>query len=169
MENLFINTVGDYTVRRCSKDDISEVISINFTTLPEHYSDYFFEDLLRSAPESFLVAEKDGHIVGYIMCRVEYGFSNFKRFSLTRKGHVVSLAITEGNRRKGLGDALVRNATEALKLKGCTEVYLEVRVSNHDAVRLYQRIGFEVITTMEGYYRDNEEAHLMALNIAAAQ
>ncbi len=166
MENLFIKTVGDYAIRRCSKDDLGEVISINFTTLPEHYSDYFFEDLLRSAPESFLVAEKDRHIAGYIMCRVEYGFSNFKRFSLTRKGHIVSLAITDGNRRKGLGEALVRSVIEALKLKGCTEVYLEVRVSNHDAVRLYQRIGFEVIITMEGYYRDSEEAYLMGFNIA---
>jgi ribosomal-protein-alanine N-acetyltransferase len=166
LENLFIKTVGDYNLRRCSKDDLSEVISINLTTLPEHYSDYFFEDLLRSAPEGFLVAEKNGRIAGYIMCRIEYGFSNFKRFSLTRKGHVVSLAVTEGNRRKGLGEALVRNAIEALKPKGCTEIYLEVRVSNHDAVRLYRRIGFEVITTMEGYYRDNEEAYLMAQNIA---
>jgi ribosomal-protein-alanine N-acetyltransferase len=165
LENLLIKKVGDYNVRRCGNDDIQSVISINLAVLPEHYSNYFFEDLLRSSPESFLVAEKEECVVGYIMCRVEYGFSNFKRFSLTRKGHIVSIAVSEGHRQKGLGNALVRNALKALNLKGCTEAYLEVRVSNDVAVRLYKQIGFEISTTMEGYYRDNEEAYLMAIKI----
>ncbi|MFQ6134567.1 MAG: GNAT family N-acetyltransferase [Nitrososphaerales archaeon] len=165
MENLFAERVGDYTVRRCTKEDLKNVISINLISLPEHYSDFFFEDILRSSPESFLVAEKDGSLVGYIMCRVEYGFSNYKRFSLTRKGHIVSLAILEPHRKRGLGEALVRRAVDGLKLKGCSEVYLEVRVSNTDAVRLYRRLAFDVLSTMEGYYRDNEAACLMGIQI----
>ncbi len=165
LENLFAERVGDYTVRRCTKEDLKNVISINLDSLPEHYSDFFFEDILSSSPESFLVAEKDGSLVGYIMCRAEYGFSNFKRFSLTRKGHMISLAILEMHRRRGLGVALVRRAVEGLKLKGISEVYLEVRVTNTDAVKLYKRLAFDILSTMEGYYRDNATAYLMGIQI----
>ncbi|HEY4699925.1 MAG TPA: N-acetyltransferase [Nitrososphaerales archaeon] len=165
MENLFIKGFRDYQIRQCAEDDIQNVVSINMVSLPEHYSDYFFEDLLRSSPESFLVAETNNLIVGYIMCRIEHGFSNFKRFNLSKKGHIVSVAILEPHRGKGLGEQMVKSARDALKIKGCSEAFLEVRVSNVGAVKLYQRLGFRIITTMEGYYRDNEPAHLMSLQI----
>ena len=102
---------------------------INFKTLPEHYSNYFFEELLQESPETFVVAERegDGKVVGYIMCRVEYGFSNLKKFGLSRKGHVVSVAVFEEDRGKGLGRVLVEEALKGMKSKGCSEAYLEVK------------------------------------------
>ena len=66
--------------RRCEPSDLIGVMEINMKTLPEHYSDYFYESLLAEAPEAFLVAEKDSQYVGYIMCKTEFGFSNFKIF-----------------------------------------------------------------------------------------
>ena len=146
-------------------EDLKKVISINLVTLPEHYSDYFFEDILKSSPESFIVAENDGVIVGYIMCRIEYGFSNFKRFSLIRKGHIVSLAVLEEHRRNGLGKSLISSAVEALKFKGCNEVYLEVRATNEEAVKIYKQLGFKITSILKGYYRDNEKANLMVFQL----
>ena len=82
-------------------------MEINLRTLPEHYSDYFYESLLEELPEAFIVAEISGKIVGYIMCKMEHGFSNFKKLGFVKKGHVVSIAIMNENRRKGFGSALV--------------------------------------------------------------
>ncbi len=152
-------------MRRCTMEDLKKVISINLVTLPEHYSDYFFEDILKSSPESFIVAENDGVIVGYIMCRIEYGFSNFKRFSLIRKGHIVSLAVLEEHRKNGLGKSLISSAVEALKFKGCNEVYLEVRATNEEAVKIYKQLGFKITSILKGYYRDNEKANLMVFQL----
>jgi len=152
-------------LRRCTMEDLKKVISINLVTLPEHYSDYFFEDILKSSPESFIVAENDGVIVGYIMCRIEYGFSNFKRFSLIRKGHIVSLAVLEEHRKNGLGKSLISSAVEALKFKGCNEVYLEVRATNEEAVKIYKQLGFKITSILKGYYRDNEKANLMVFQL----
>ena len=169
LENVFVQKVGDYIVRRCTLKDLKKVISINLITLPEHYSDYFFEDLLKTSPESFIVAEKDDKIVGYIMCRIEYGFSNFKRFSLSRKGHIVSLAVLEEHRGNGLGKSLISSAVEALKLKGCNEVYLEVRITNEEAVIIYKQLGFKITSIISGYYRDNEKANLMGIQLTEQQ
>ena len=71
--------------RRCEPSDLIGVMEINMKTLPEHYSDYFYESLLAEAPEAFLVAEKDSQYVGYIMCKTEFGFSNFKKLGFVKK------------------------------------------------------------------------------------
>src|SRR5437879_13712140 len=85
-------------------------MEINMKTLPEHYSDYFYESLLSELPESFIVAEIDKKLVGYIMCKIEYGFSNFKKLGFVKKGHVVSVAVLEEHRKKGIGRVLVEEA-----------------------------------------------------------
>ena len=142
---------------------MTDVIAINWAALPEHYSDSFFDERLRESPETFLVAEDEaGRIKGYIMCRIEYGFSNLKRYGLARKGHIVSVAVLEDHRRVGLGRALVEESMEGMKQRGCSEAYLEVRVSNGPAILLYEKLGYHTVATHHGYYRDGEDAHLMS-------
>ena len=65
--------MGDCILRRCELGDIIPVMEINLRTLPEHYSDYFYESLLSELPEAFIVAEVAGKHVGYIMCKTEFG------------------------------------------------------------------------------------------------
>ncbi len=132
-------------------------------TLPEHYSDYFYESLLAELPESFLVAEINSKLVGYIMCKIEYGFSNFKKLGFVKKGHVVSVAVLDEHRKKGIGRALIEEAIIGIKYKRADELYLEVRCSNSDAVRLYEKIGFIVKQRLKAYYRDGEDAYLMTI------
>ena len=132
-------------------------------TLPEHYSDYFYESLLADMPESFLVAENGGRFVGYIMCKSEFGFSNFKKLGFVKKGHVVSVAVLDEFRGNGIVSALVEEAFKGVNEKQCDEMYLEVRCSNTDAVRLYEKLGMSVLQRLKSYYRDGEDAYMMAI------
>jgi ribosomal-protein-alanine N-acetyltransferase len=157
-----IRNVGDYTLRKCSAAEISSVIVVNEKTLPEHYSDVFYYDILDSFPEGFLVAETAGTVVGYLMLRVEFGFSNIRGFSLTKKGHVVSVAVLKEHQRKGLGWALMEEGHRALAAKACKEVFLEVRVGNTPAVDLYRKMGYSTAQRLNSYYRDGEDAFLMS-------
>jgi ribosomal-protein-alanine N-acetyltransferase len=155
-----------YLIRRATRDDLPEVIRLNRENLPENYSEDFFEDVLESNPDSFLVAEGDGgRLVGYIMCRVEVGFPLVGRSPITRKGHVISIAVDPGHRRRGLGTALMTEGMRALRARGCSEVYLEVRVSNEPAISLYRRLGFRPVRRIPGYYRDGEDAFVMARSL----
>ncbi len=165
MQKAIVARVGDYQIRQCERDDILTVIDINAETLPEHYSDYFYFEILTEFPETFLVAELEGKIVGYYMCRIEYGFSHLKRLGLARKGHVVSIAVKEEHRGKGVGTQLMKTCQEAMLKKTATEAYLEVRVSNSQAVALYQRLGYKVSGRLEAYYKDGEAALLMAAQL----
>jgi len=150
-----------YSIRKFNMNDLQGVMQINRTCLPENYTDFFFLDLYRRFPETFIVAEQDGEVVGYIMCRVEVGLSGLGLGGLIKKGHVVSIAVSSEHRRKGIGEALVSKAMEAMKLYNAKQSYLEVRVTNDDAIRLYKKLGFEVSRTMHGYYADGEDAHVM--------
>ena len=149
--------------RRCESSDLIGVMEINMKTLPEHYSDYFYESLLAESPEAFIVAEKDGKFVGYIMCKTEFGFSNFKKLGFVKKGHVVSVAVLEEFRGNGFGKILVAEAFKGIKEKQADEMYLEVRCSNTEAVKLYQNLGMEVKQRQKSYYRDGEDAYMMAI------
>ena len=158
--------MGDCILRRCELSDIIPVMEINLRTLPEHYSDYFYESLLDELPEAFIVAEISGKIVGYIMCKIEHGFSNFKKLGFVKKGHVVSIAVIDEHRRKGFGSVLVDEAVKGVKTVQGSELYLEVRCSNNDAVKLYEKLGFSIIQRLKAYYRDGEDAYVMAVDLA---
>lgn len=165
MLQVILRQIGDCVIRRCDPADLIPVMEINMKTLPEHYSDYFYESLLAEIPEAFIVAEIGGKHVGYIMCKTEYGFSNFKKLGFVKKGHVVSIAVLDEYRKKGIGKALVEESVNGVKLKKCDEFYLEVRCSNNDAVRLYEKLGFVIRQKLSAYYRDGEDAYLMAIEL----
>ena len=153
-------------IRFATSRDIAEIISINFKTLPEHYSNSFFMELLLDSPETFVVAENNNNkIIGYIMCRIEYGFSVLKKMSLARKGHVVSFAVLEEYRGKGIGKKLVEQSIEGMKIRKCNESYLEVRTDNIPAIKLYENLGFNRIATLNTYYKDSRNAFLMSAKL----
>ena len=161
---VILKQIGDCILRRCELSDIIPVMEINLSTLPEHYSDYFYESLLEELPEAFVVAEISGKVIGYIMCKMEHGFSNFKKLGFVKKGHVVSIAVMDEHRGKGFGSTIVNEAINGVKIRQCSELYLEVRCSNNDAVRLYEKLGFSVIQKLKAYYRDGEDAYVMAID-----
>lgn len=148
-------------LRKFALSDLQTVVEINRLCLPENYTDSFFVDLYKRFPETFIVAEEDGEAVGYIMCRIEVGLSNISLGGLMKKGHVVSVAVMPDYRRKGVGEALVISALEAMRLYKAKQCFLEVRVTNDSAVSLYKKLGFEVTRTIRGYYADGEDAYMM--------
>lgn len=165
MQSILRN-VGDYVIRNCEEKDLQFVININMITLPEHYSDYFFNSLLAELPEAFIVAEIKTQIVGYIMCKIEFGFSNFRKLGFVKKGHVVSIAVLEAHQGKGIGTALMLEGINGVLSRKSDEIYLEVRVSNETAVQMYKKLGFIIKSRLKTYYRDGEDAFLMAKDLS---
>jgi len=151
-----------FEMRKFTMNDLAAVTHINQICLPENYTDFFFVDLYRRFPETFIIAEENGNVVGYIMCRIEVGLSNIGLPGLVKKGHVVSVAVLPEHRRKGVGGALVTKAMEGMRTYGAKQCYLEVRVTNEEAISLYKNLGLEVSRSIRGYYADGENAFVMS-------
>lgn len=154
-----------HLLRPFRPEDLSAVIEINRVCLPENYSPYFFMEVYKTCPEAFIVSETDRKVVGYIMCRLEFGFSDVRRFRMVRKGHVVSVAVLPEYRRQGIGKELVTASLKALELHGAEECFLEVRAANEEAVALYKQMGFEIVRVVSHYYHDGADANLMSARL----
>jgi ribosomal-protein-alanine N-acetyltransferase len=150
-----------FKLRKFKPDDLQSVMQINRVCLPENYMDFFFIDLYQRFPETFIVAEENEKIVGYIMCRIEVGLASIGLGGLIRKGHVVSIAVLPQGRRKGVAKALMISALKGMLCYKAKLCYLEVRVTNDPGVSLYRKLGFEVSRTLKGYYSDGEDAYVM--------
>lgn len=149
-----------FSIRPFHPDDIKQVVSINQRCLPENYPDQFFMGLHYHAPKAFFVAEYEGEIIGYIMCRIERGISGFGRMPV-KKGHIVSVAVLQTLRKRGFGKALIKAGMVGMMDYGATEFFLEVRKTNEEAVGVYEKLGYSVRRVLRGYYRDGEDAYLM--------
>jgi ribosomal protein S18 acetylase RimI-like enzyme len=81
-----------------------------------------------------LVAEENGETVGYALASVVP--------ETPIRGHLYDLFVREASRRSGVGRSLVARVAEQLRERGVSHLTLDVGVGNHDARRLYERIGF---------------------------
>jgi ribosomal-protein-alanine N-acetyltransferase len=156
----------EFFIRPCNYDELPEVITINESTLPENYPLYFYEQILERYPDCFLVTEltnSPGKLIGYVMWRIERGISSFG-IQLVRKGHLVSIAVSEKYRRIGAATQMLLKSMRKVIDYNVSEFVLEVRISNHSAIQLYQNVfNFKKIRILEKYYRDGENAFYFAL------
>jgi ribosomal-protein-alanine N-acetyltransferase len=94
------------------------------------------------------------------MCRIERGISGFGRKPV-KKGHIVSVAVLQALRNKGVGTALIEAGMKGMIDYGASEFFLEVRKTNEEAIGVYEKLGYSVRRVLRAYYRDGEDAYLM--------
>ena len=99
-----------------------------------------------------LVAEVKRKIVGAVWVRImdDYGHIDDETPSF-------AISLHEEYRNLGIGTALMRDMLEFLKNKGYKRTSLSVQKVNY-AVRIYQKVGFEVID-------ENEEEYIMVCRL----
>jgi [ribosomal protein S18]-alanine N-acetyltransferase len=102
----------------------------------------------------YLVADDDGVIAGYGGLLAQRG----------GPADVLTLAVAADRWGEGIGGALLDGLLAEAARRGCTEVFLEVRVDNDRAQRLYRRRGFTGVGIRRGYYQpSNTDALVMRL------
>lgn len=65
---------------------------------------------------------------------------------------LMDIAVDNAFRGKGIGRSLVEFVVNHSLLHGMNEMWLEVRESNYNAIKLYESSGFEHIETRKNYY-----------------
>jgi ribosomal-protein-alanine N-acetyltransferase len=91
-------------------------------------------------------------LAGYLVC---------SRYD--RVWHLMNVAVAPERRRQGIASRLIeRLLAEA---GGELPFTLEVRVSNRDAIAMYEKLGFRSAGVRPRYYQDNgEDALIMWLD-----
>lgn len=79
---------------------------------------------------------------------------------------IMNVVVSPDHRREGIGRQMMTWVLDEGKRRGCTEAFLEVRVSNAAAIQLYNAFGFRTINTRQKYYRDGEDGLVMGLKLS---
>lgn len=74
---------------------------------------------------------------------------------------LMTIAVAPEYRGRGLGRVMLRRLVGGARRRGAKKLFLEVRVSNDVAKRLYLNEGFERISVRKKYYPDGEDAVVM--------
>jgi [ribosomal protein S18]-alanine N-acetyltransferase len=106
----------------------------------------------------YLVAEDGGMVTGYGGLMAQPG----------GQADVVTLAVAADRWGEGIGSALLDGLLAEADRRGCTEIFLEVRVDNDRAQRLYRRRGFTDIGIRRGYYQPSGTDALVMRLVTAA-
>jgi ribosomal protein S18 acetylase RimI-like enzyme len=83
---------------------------------------------------AFVAVDDADAIVGFVFATVPRETPDL--------GHVTDVYVHPQQRRRGVAGALMARIVEALREKGVAHVGLDVRVDNHGARALYDRLGF---------------------------
>jgi len=76
--------------------------------------------------------------------------------------HIFEVAVDPQYRNMSLGEMLIKHLLGEAAAAGAVTALLEVRVSNHSAIRVYEKCGFKRDAPRIGYYQDGEDALLMS-------
>jgi [ribosomal protein S18]-alanine N-acetyltransferase len=139
-------------IRRLQLRDLPAVEDIERESYATPWSRSMFAGEL-SKPSSVCLGAYDeptGELIGYLVV---------SRY--VDAWHVMNVAVTPERRRAGIATALLRRLFELTAGDGRRGYTLEVRVSNHAAIELYQRLGFQARGIRRGYYTDNREDALI--------
>ena len=98
----------------------------------------------------FFAAENGSHLVGYIGIK-----------AVIDEGYITNVAVFPQYRGKGTATALINKVFEFAKEKSLSFVSLEVRVSNSEAVSLYEKLGFVAEGRRKDFYRNPREDALI--------
>jgi ribosomal-protein-alanine N-acetyltransferase len=139
----------DIEVRRLTYGDLPDVIAIERRSFPAPWSLAMFVLELSKPTSICLGAVHDGTLIGYLIC---------SRYHTV--WHVMNVAVDLDRRRLGVATTLIRQLFDQTA-EGGDRYTLEVRVSNAEAIAMYESFGFRSAGVRRRYYNDNNEDALI--------
>lgn len=145
-------------IRPARTEDLPRIAEVEQAAFSTPWSLHSFRALIPLERVLFRVLEADGVILGHGVL-----------WQVADEGEVANIAIHPLARRRGFGTRLLEHLLEEAAASGVVRVFLDVRESNLDAIRIYRRRGFQVVGRRTDYYQKPvEDALVLRLDLADA-
>lgn len=140
----------DYVFRRAQAHDVEAIVAMladdvmgaaredAHHPLNQAYKDAFAA-IERDENQFMLVVEQAGVIAGCLQLSFIPGLSRLGMW----RGQIESVRIASTCRGQGLGEKMLEWAISTCREKGCRLVQLHTDVSRKDAIRFYEKLGFQ--------------------------
>ncbi|MBM3679825.1 MAG: ribosomal-protein-alanine N-acetyltransferase [Actinobacteria bacterium] len=139
-----------FTLRRLGLGDLPAVEAVERRSYKTPWSRTMFQGEIARPGSRCYGAFEGKTLVGYLIV---------SRY--TDAWHIMNVAVDEPYRRRGVARLMLETLLRETDRDGTHGHTLEVRVSNHGAIRLYEELGFRPSGMRRGYYTDDREDALV--------
>lgn len=144
-------------VRAAVNEDIRSILKTETESFSDPWSESAFAFAIndRSLTTVVAVDSDTDAVVGFAVWSV-----------ITPESELCDIAISPEYRRRGAGEALMKNYIDSALAQGVTDFFLEVRQSNLPAASLYKKHGFAACGRRKNYYsHPTEDAIIMTKKV----
>lgn len=138
----------EFKILNFEKHMLNEVLQIERDCFSSPWSKEQFMSLEGDERTVFIVASVNKIIAGFAMLYL---------VSESASADLLNIAVDINHRNKGIAKAMLEYCFEICKSRSLTEIYLEVRESNQNAMKLYKGKGFFPIALRKNYYHNPTE------------
>lgn len=142
-------------IRRAKLTDVPKIVEIENLSFPSPWNEQQFMDVIDDKNKLVIVKDTSSSIEGYIVLE-----------KVLDEASITDMAVAPASRKKGIATELIGAVIEVAKNDNIEKLFLEVRSTNRDAIKLYERYGFVRTGVRKGYYSCNcENADLYELKL----
>jgi len=140
-------------VRPARASDLERILEVERASFSTPWGIRSFQALLERDDVHFLVLEEEGRVMGHGIL-----------WWVREEGEVANLAVAPEWRGRGGGARLLDALLDGARVAGVERIFLEMRVSNQAAARLYESRGFRSMGIRRNYYtQPREDARVLKL------
>ena len=135
---------AEVRLRPMRYEDLPHVSDIERRSYDFPWSHGVFRDCLLAGYQC-IALERDDDLVGYGILSVAAG-----------EAHILNLCVDPKYRSLGYGELLLDEMLFRARASSVREIFLEVRPSNANALKLYKKKGFYQVANRPEYYQSHE-------------
>ncbi|MCX7925479.1 MAG: ribosomal protein S18-alanine N-acetyltransferase [Fimbriimonadales bacterium] len=140
------------TIERMTEAHLPEVMPIERAVFQPGWSEDSFRNDLRNPSALYLNLRLNGKLVAYA-----------GMWLVIDEAHITNVAVLPAYRGRNFAKRLIHRLLSIARERGCVKAFLEVRVSNTPAQKLYEKFGFRPVAVRAKYYDNTEDALIMWL------
>lgn len=147
---LFLNDIAKTVIEPMTDRTIGAVAELEKECFSVPWSSDSLKEELTNETAHFFTAKICNEVVGYIGTNI-----------VLDECYITNVAVTKDLRRKGIAKALLEAAFDCCVKLSCSFITLEVRKSNEAAIKLYEKLGFELCGERKDFYSSPVENALI--------
>lgn len=140
-----------------TRHDLSQVLHIETQNQALPWAIAIFENYLQNPACLCYSLIQNQMLIGFAILQIAVD-----------EAELITISIDPYHQKQGYGEFLLEQLIEICRDKNLERLFLEVRISNHRAIRLYEKKGFKTYARRKNYYPTHdgrEDAILMTLKL----
>jgi ribosomal protein S18 acetylase RimI-like enzyme len=145
-------------------DDFAQLYAIEEECFqpPLRFDRRYMRRLIDGAHTATWIAEEEARMAGFAV--VEWKVESGEAVA-----YIQTIEVAPSQRRRGVGDELLRRIESSAQAVEVAEIWLHVDAQNDAAIRLYRAHGYHLAGRQENYYGRSRSAEVYSKSLAAGR